>query len=154
MKAKHPITKQQIGRCGELLVQMKLLLNGIESSQMTTDSGIDLVAYSSGRSKAITVQVKTNLRPKPGGGKGRASLDWWAPSVAKADCYAFVDLESQCVWVLTNRELATLAQQKPEGRYHFFMVLDPNAKPRADRKKFRMFEFEKYRLENRIGRLF
>jgi hypothetical protein len=40
------ISKQQIGKCGELLVQFNLLSDGIESSQMTTDSGVDLFAYS------------------------------------------------------------------------------------------------------------
>lgn len=35
----------QIGRCGELLVQYRLLKFGIESAPLTTDSGIDLVAY-------------------------------------------------------------------------------------------------------------
>jgi len=34
------------------------------------------------------------------------------------------------------------------------MILDPKAKARADRKKFRQFEFEKYRLGNRIDKLF
>lgn len=154
MKPKRPITKQQIGRSGELLVQLQLLMNGVESSQMTTDTGVDLVAYSNVRAKAFTVQVKTNLKPKPGGGKGRLSLDWWAPQVAKADYYAFVDLESQGIWLFTHRELARLAQQQPEGRYHFFMVLDPQAKARTDRKKFRMFEFEKYRLSNRVKTIF
>jgi hypothetical protein len=35
-----------IGAAGELLVQYKLLKQGIDSAAMTTDSGIDLVAYS------------------------------------------------------------------------------------------------------------
>jgi hypothetical protein len=39
-------TKAQIGRAGELFVQQKLLLNGIDSSPLTTDYGIDLVAFS------------------------------------------------------------------------------------------------------------
>jgi hypothetical protein len=62
------LAKQQIGRCGELLVQQKLLLYGIESAPMTTDSGIDLVVYSPRERNALTIQVKTNLKAKPGGG--------------------------------------------------------------------------------------
>ena len=38
---------------------------------MTTDSGIDLVAYASTTAIPHTIQVKTNLKPKPGGGKGK-----------------------------------------------------------------------------------
>ena len=35
-------TKAQIGRAGELLVQTKFLLRGIESAQMTTDIGAEI----------------------------------------------------------------------------------------------------------------
>jgi hypothetical protein len=38
------LTTAQIGRDGEHLVQEQLLLHGIESAPLTTDTGIDLVA--------------------------------------------------------------------------------------------------------------
>jgi hypothetical protein len=60
----------QIGASGVLLIQYRLLKCGIESAPMTTDAGIDLVVYSPKLKKAVTVQVKTCLRPKPAGGKG------------------------------------------------------------------------------------
>lgn len=44
----HKLKTAQIGRCGELLVQYRLLSHGIESSSMTTDSGVDLVAILQG----------------------------------------------------------------------------------------------------------
>ena len=121
---------------------------------MTTDTGVDLVAYSNAKRKAITIQVKTNLKAKPAGGKGRLALDWWAPEESKADYYAFVDLESQGIWLVSHRELAKLAQQKSSGRLHLYIYLDPDMKPRADKKKARMYEFEKYRLENRVIAVF
>jgi hypothetical protein len=148
------ITKAQIGKAGELLVQQKFLLYGIESAPLTTDSGIDLVAYSPRKQEAITIQVKTNLKAKPGGGKGRLSIDWWAPQNSPADLFAFVDLERNRVWLIKTIELASLAQQKPEGRYHFFMAVDPMAKTRRDGKLFHDYEFENYLLENRIHKLF
>jgi len=40
---------------GELLVQYKLIKYGIDSSTMTTDAGIDLVAYSSRNTRAYTI---------------------------------------------------------------------------------------------------
>jgi len=52
------LTTQQIGKLGELLVQYRLLSFGIESAHLTTDSGIDLVAYSPNRNTAFT-QEKT-----------------------------------------------------------------------------------------------
>ena len=68
--AHKKLTTQQIGRLGELLVQYELLRNGIESAPITTDAGVDLVAYSEIRGRSFTIQVKTNLAPKPGGGEG------------------------------------------------------------------------------------
>jgi len=67
----------QIGRAGELLVQYRLILLGVESAPMSTDAGIDLVAYSPITKLPSTIQVKSNLKPKPGGGKGKVALDWW-----------------------------------------------------------------------------
>ena len=114
------LTTQQIGKCGELLVQYQLLLNGIESAPMTTDTGVDLVAFSRKGNKAITIQVKTNQKPKLGGGKGRPSIDWWIPKDSKAEYFSFVELANRQIWFVKNEEMESLAQQKPEGRYHFF----------------------------------
>lgn len=148
------LSKQQIGKCGELLVQQKLLLHGIESAPLTTDSGVDLVAYSSKREDAITIQVKTNLKAKPGGGKGKLAIDWWAPEDSLADLFAFVDLEKSRVWLIKTSELSEIAQQHPQGRYHFFMTTDPTASSRRDGKPAHDYEFEKYLLENRVHKLF
>jgi len=52
--ANRKLTTQQIGRLGELLVQYELLRHGIESAPMTTDAGVDLVAYSEIRGRSFT----------------------------------------------------------------------------------------------------
>jgi hypothetical protein len=52
------LTSLQIGRCGELLVQHRLLKLGIESAALTTDTGIDLVAYA-------PPSVPMNVRHRP-----------------------------------------------------------------------------------------
>lgn len=83
------LTTQQIGRLGELLVQYELLRYAIDSAPMTTDSGIDLVAYSGVKNCSITLQVKSNLTPKPGGGKGAPAVDWWVSEDCPAELYAF-----------------------------------------------------------------
>lgn len=148
------LTTAQIGKAGELLVQQKLLLHGIESAPLTTDTGIDLVAYSPREMDAITIQVKTNLRPKPGGGKGKLSIDWWAPQDSPADIFSFVDLEHNRVWLIKTEELSSLAQQQPKDRFHFFMMVDPTAPVRRDGKPHHDYEFEQYLLENRVHKLF
>lgn len=144
----------QIGRCGELLVQYFLLLRGIESAPMSTDSGVDLVAYTPILREAITIQVKTNLKAKPGGGKGKPALDWWLPEETPAQLIALVDLSSQRLWMFKKNELPTLAQQRSNGRFHLYMYTDPTDRPKKTDRLAHMYEFEKYLFENRAHELF
>lgn len=148
------LTTAQIGHCGELLVQLILLQRGIESARLSTDSGVDLIAYSPWKHEPLTVQVKTNLKPKRAGGKGKLSLDWWIDVMCPAQLACFVDLESQRVWVFKMPELMSMAQQESKGKYHLYMYTDVTHKPK---KRFRLCfvdDFENYRLESRIKDLF
>lgn len=144
----------QIGKCGELLVQYRLLLLGIESAPMSTDTGVDLVAYSPKLAQAVTIQVKTNLQPKPSGGKGKPALDWWVAESVPASLVALVDLEMETVWLLKREELAELAQQRSSGRLHIYMFTDPTAKPRVKGRLAHLHEFERFTISNRTGELF
>lgn len=148
------LSTAQIGKCGELLVQYRLLLLGIESAPMSTDTGIDLVAYSPLRKHPITIQVKTNLKSKPSGGTGKAAIDWWVPDSSPADYLAFVDLAVQKVWLMTLPELKKQAQQNPEGRFHLYMYTDPSAKPKKTERLSYAYEFEAFLLENCSSKLF
>jgi len=148
------IRKSQIGRCGELLVQYRLLLRGVESAPMTTDAGIDLVAYAPSVERPFSIQVKTNLKPKPGGGKGKSALDWWVAESTPAQLVALVDLATMKIWLLLREELATLAQQKSSGRYHIYMYTDPTAKPKKQERLAHAYEFERYLLEDRMSSVF
>lgn len=144
----------QIGKCGELFVQYRLLLLGIESSPMATDSGIDLVAYSPTQNAAHTIQIKTNLKAKPGGGTGKAALDWWIPEDCPAQWIALVDLSSEGVWLFTLEEILQHAQQRPKGRAHLYMYTDPAARPRKSDRLAHQWAFEQFRLENRAHAAF
>lgn len=148
------LTKQQIGKCGELLVQYQLLLRGIETAPMTTDTGIDLVAYAQTKQSAITIQVKTNLKPKPGGGKGKAALDWWVADDCPADLVAFVDLSEQRVWLMSLAEVKKLAQQHSGGKLHLYMHTDPTAQPKKTGRLSHVYEFGRYLIDNRGHELF
>jgi len=121
------LAAQQTGRLGELLVQYELLRHGIESAPMTTDTGVDLVAYSNIRGRAFTIQVKANLAPKPAGGKGPPAVDWWVSEDCPAEIYAFADVSTRRVWLFTKQELASAAQQRSNGRLHFYMYTNPDA---------------------------
>ena len=154
MTASPKLSTQQIGKLGELLVQYRLLLIGVESAHLTTDAGIDLVAYSHGKKEAITIQVKTNLQPKPGGGKGKLALDWWVPDNSPAELFALVDISEKRIWVFTRDEMKEKAQQQPEGRLHFYIYTATNIRRRKDAPAASLQEFEEFLLENRIGTLF
>lgn len=147
------VNTQQIGKCGVLLVQYKLLLHGIESSPLTTDYGIDLVAYTSIKNQAMTVQVKTCLEPKPAGGKGKLALDWWLADNSPAQLVALVDLSKERIWLFEIEEYRAMAQQYSNGRLHLYMYVDPSVEPRTN-KAVHVADFDLYLLENRISFLF
>lgn len=147
------LTTLQIGKLGELLVQYRLLSFGVESAHLTTDSGIDLVAYSPNRKAAFTIQIKTNLQPKPGGGKGKLALDWWVPQDSPAELFALVDVSESRVWLFWRPDLEEYAQQKSNGRFHLYMYTDATVAPRRNSAASLVTDFEQFRLENRIGTL-
>ena len=148
------LSKVQIGKCGELLVQYLLLLRGVESAPMSTDAGVDLVAYSPKLARATTIQIKANLKAKPSGGKGKMALDWWIDEETPAEYIALVDLSSQRVWLLSKDELGTLSQQKSHSRFHLYMYTDPTHQPKKTGRLAHVYEFEKYMIENRAHEIF
>ena len=121
---------------------------------MTTDAGIDLVAYSPIQKTAYTTQVKTNLKAKPGGGTGKDALDWWVAEDCPAHFVTLVDLSTEGIWLFTLNELLEHAQQRPEGRAHIYMYTDPSACPRKAGRLAHQWAFERFRLENRVHEAF
>ena len=121
---------------------------------MSTDTGIDLVTYSPSAPIPMTVQVKTNLQAKPGGGKGKMALDWWVPSDTPAQLVALVDLSRQNIWLMSPAELSAHAQQKPEGRLHIYMYTDTSARPRRLDRLAHVHEFEQFLLTNRVSSIY
>lgn len=148
------LTTAQIGRCGELLVQYELLMRGVESAPMSTDAGIDLVAYSPTLGVPKTIQVKANLKAKPGGGKGRAALDWWLPHDSPAELIAFVDLSTRRIWLFKASEVSELAQQSSNGRFHFYMYTDPGRRPSKTGRRTEAPEFDCFLFGQRATEIF
>lgn len=143
---------QQIGRSGELLVQYKLLKLGYESAPMTTDSGIDLVVFSSSLQRALTIQVKANAGPKRGGGKGKLALDWWIAEDCPSELAAFVDISADRVWIFTKPEVAAFSQQHSSGRFHLYMYVDSTVKIRGSKRALQT-DFDDFLLESRVKHL-
>lgn len=136
------------------MVQYQLLLCGIESAPMSTDTGIDLVSYSPVLPHPITVQVKTNLQSKPGGGTSKFALDWWVPHNTPADYIALVDLSSESIWYLSPAELLVHAQQQPTRGLHIYMYTDPSVRSRRSDRLVHQHEFEQFKLANRTSRIY
>jgi hypothetical protein len=142
------MNNHQISRCGELLLQYKLLMLGIETSRMRTGSGIDLVAYSSRNRKAYTVQVKTNENPIPSGDNGKLTLGWWVPENCPADLVAFVDLASSSIWLFSTGEISKYSQKRYRGRHHFHFYADPTVDLNHGQFTHRV-HFEEFVVEKR-----
>src|SRR5882724_11661964 len=123
------ISPAQIGASGVLLIQYRLLKFGIESAPMTTDAGIDLVVYSPRLKDAVTVQVKTCLRPKPAGGTGRPLLDWKLRRNSPAQIVGIVNLEADQIWLFRHAEFEAKAQQMTETNCHFCLYVEPDYHP-------------------------
>lgn len=120
---------------------------------MTTDTGIDLVAYSPDKKASFTIQVKANLAPKPGGGKGSAAIDWWVGEDCPAEWIAFADISTRQIWMLTREELDSAAQQRSNGKLHLYMYTDPDSGTRAY-QRHGASRFSEFLFENRTSCLF
>jgi hypothetical protein len=141
---------QAIGAAGELLVQYELLKQGIDSARLTTDSGIDLVMYVPGHQSAATVQVKTNLGPKPAGGKGKLLLSWPFPDDIKAQWLACVDMSTDRGWLFTTERAREVAQQKhANGTRLLYFYTDESVGP----KSLKVSDMDGQRLEAVIAGL-
>lgn len=152
-KANNPQSTQQIGQLGELLVQFKLLRFGIESARMTTDSGVDLVAYGP-NGKAKTIQIKANLKPRPGGGNGRPALSWWVPDDCRAELFAFVNVESQAVWLMRRSQFNRLAQQHSSGRRQLYMFVESDRGPSRGKIRAEVELYDRFLIERVARKLF
>ena len=118
-------TTQHIGSAGELLVQYKLVKFGIDSAAMTTDSGIDLVAYSPKSNRSFTIQVKTKEKPVSGGGTGKMALAWDLRDDSAAELVAITDLSTDSAWLFTHGEFEKFAQQhSAKGNLKLYMYVD------------------------------
>ena len=112
-------TSLHIGAAGELLVQFRLVRNGIDSARLATDSGVDLVAYPPGTGRALTVQVKTVERSTPAGGKGALSTGVVFPRECPAEYLAIVRLSDETVWMFPILDALRLSKQVVPRLYWF-----------------------------------
>ena len=108
------LTAQQKGRCGELLVQLMLLKHGIESAPLTTDTGIDLVAYPRTINNAWPLDRPATIQVKASTHRGSSSdkfIEWDVPENCPADFVALVDLDRNKLWLLPISDFRNLSSK-------------------------------------------
>ena len=146
-----PITStMSISRQGQQLVEQRLTKRGLACSRGPVPNKAQITIAARASATPVLVEVRTNLRPKAGGGKGAMALDWYFSDVSEADWIAFFDLSSERVWLLTKQEAFQFAQQHASGKYHFYMYVDPayDADPTNHMK-----HFEQWLFDNRVAHL-
>ena len=89
---------QQIGKCGELLVQYRLLTWGINTSSLTVDVGVDLVAFDDAGQKIVKIQVKTTQIKKD------SWVEWSVEKNTSADYIACVDITRERFWLIKKED--------------------------------------------------
>jgi hypothetical protein len=146
----NEIPKSMIGVSGKLFVNSMLLRQGVPC--VLGKNGHDLVINLVKPRRNWTVLVTTNLKAKKAGGKGKMALDWWVPVGSEADYIACVDLDTLRVWMFKSPEFVKLAQQKAGGKYHLYMYTNKDVALRGKKTMKFDYEFETYRLENRVHR--
>ncbi len=141
---------QQIGRCGELFVQYMLLKHGVESAPLTTDPGIDLVAFPNvkaspeERRKPLTIQVKTSTHHSEASYPMCKWLLWEIPNDCPADYIAAVDLERQKFWLISTKEFIQKAARcaKQRSRILWYIPGYEGGKTGKTEEKFKEYEMD------------
>lgn len=134
------------------MVQYRFLKHEIDSARLTTDSGVDLVAYSPLDGKATTIQVKTVRAPGPAGGAGLPANGWWFPQTCKGEVLALVRLSTDSVWLFTLGEARELAQQHDDkGNRQLYWYTDETRVPSGARQERDM---EAFQFDRRVSELF
>ena len=144
--------KLQIGRAGELLVQARLLLRGIDSAPMTTDRGIDLIASrtgADGKVMSVSIQVKTTAQLYDLGKPGECYY-WKFPSQSPAAFFAFVAANENKRDAPSPIWLFDAATLNPKLKNSWFTIYTRD----APRRKWTIANCKPHLLENMVGKLF
>jgi hypothetical protein len=142
------IPKNMIGLSGKSFVQAMLIREGLPCS--TGKDGIDLIVRLTKPRRQFSIFVVSNLQPKRAGGKGKEALDWWIPETLPVDIIACVDLSALRIWLFERDELPKFAQQRTASKYHLYMYTEKEVALRGKKSMKFDYEFESFRLENRV----
>ncbi len=140
---------QKIGRAGELFVQYAFLKCGIDSSLMTTDYGVDLVAFHRMLPVPLLIQVKATRVKEEG---ETAWVEWDTRDELIADYVALVDIERNKAWLFRKDEFKRISTSTGgTGRRLWWYI--PGRLPERARLKRAEEDYRNNILECAIHRL-
>ena len=142
------LSARKVGRCGELLVQYRLLRKGVDSSYLTTDPGIDLVAFPNVSQKPVTIQVKTSRHL---GSAKETRLEWQIWENCPAEYIALVDFNRHKCWLIEIEVFKPKARSIPNNKRKLQWKFSDYAPERLKQKEE---EFKEYEMETAISRVF
>ena len=136
------LTTQQIGKCGELFVQYKLLTFGVESAPMTTDYGIDLVALLPKTTEIAKIQVKATRAKREGTARW---VEWPLPKQSEAQYFALVDIERNKGWLLHSQQIREFSRSMKENWLLWWYIIShtPGKKGSRSESEVSNYEIEK-----------
>ena len=129
-------------------MQYKLLKNGIDSAPMTTDRGIDLLAFEPNTRRTVSIQVKAATHREPGAAEW---ISWSMPKECTAEYVAVVDLERDKGWLFSKEEFEKFAVGKGKGKW-LWWYLSKNRPQKA--KSLPEEHFLKYDIDSVIRAMF
>ena len=144
------LSTQQVGRCGEVLVQFELLKHGIDSAPMTTDVGIDLVALNPKTKDYVTIQVKTSSSYEDGTSRW---VDWNMRKTCIAEYVATVDLKRNKIWMFTKEKFEVISTRTGKESRRLWWYI-PGHRPKTSTLSRFEEHFKKDDIESVIPVLF
>ncbi len=131
-------------------MQYKLLGFGIDSAPMTTDYGIDLLAFDPKTHKAVSIQVRASSHH---GDMASQWVEWNMPKQCVAQYVAVADIEQDKVWLFTKDTFEKVASSTGgKGRRLWWYV--PESGYQSSQLNKNEDPFKEYEMASVIPSLF
>ena len=131
-----------------LELDFPLLKHGVESAPLTTDPGIDLVAFPSVRAfpdkrgEPVTIQVKTSTHRSETSDPMCKWLLWEIQNDCPAYYIAAVDFEREKFWLISTKEFIKEATRAAEGRSRLWWYIPGHEGGETEKREEKFVAYE------------